>query len=240
VRLLFLEFEPADQPGRLGSGMAALGAQCDVVRTHLGDALPSLDGYQGLVALGGAMNAEDDHNHPYLPGVVELLQDARRRNLPTLGVCLGGQLLARSLGARVWRKERMEIGYFPVRITEAGQKDALFQGFSTTPIAFQWHEDAFDLPDGATLLADSSRDSFQAFRLGNSYGLQFHPEVDPQVVASWTAMDGAQLAEASEPTTTEALLRRAGEVDGVFAAQTALLCENWIAFVRDRAAAVSR
>jgi GMP synthase-like glutamine amidotransferase len=134
----------------------------------------------------------------------------------------------------------MEIGYFPVRITESGRHDPLFRGFDSQFITFQWHEDAFDLSPGATLLADSSRDSFQAFRHGNSYGLQFHPEVDPSVVGSWTAMDGAQLLEAAEPTTTEALLRRANEVDVQFAAQSALLCENWIAFVQESASAKSR
>jgi GMP synthase (glutamine-hydrolysing) len=240
MRLLFLEFEPVDQPGRLGTGMEALGAECDVVRTHLREALPSLGAYQGIIALGGAMNAEDDHHHPYLPEVVGLLREARGRGLPTLGVCLGGQLLARSLGARVWRKPQMEIGYFPVRITEYGRDDPLFLGFDRDFIAFQWHEDAFDLPPGATLLADSSRDSYQAFRSGNSYGLQFHPEVDPGVVGSWIAMDGAQLMDAAESTTAEALLRRAGDVDAQFAAQTTLLCENWMAFVRETASAKSR
>jgi GMP synthase-like glutamine amidotransferase len=213
--------------------MEALGARCDVIRTHRREPLPSLDGYEGLIVLGGAMNAEDDRNHHYLPGVVALLQEARRRDLPTLGVCLGGQLLARSLGARVWRKPKMEIGYFPVQITDPGRHDPLFRGLEAEFLAFQWHEDAFDLPAGATSLVDSRRDTLQAYRLGNSFGLQFHPEVDPDVVASWISVDGSQLLEAAEPTTPEAVIQRAHDVDDLFAAQTAILCENWMAFVAE-------
>lgn len=238
MRLLFVEFEAIDQPGRLGANLSALGMDLDVVQTHRGDQLPSLHGYHALIALGGAMNAEDDENHPYLQNVVALLQDATTRNLPTLGVCLGGQLVARSLGARVWQKKSMEIGFFPIHLTEAGQADPLFSGFDNELVAFQWHEDAFDLPERATLLADSKRDSFQAFRYRNTYGLQFHPEVDADTIESWAGFDAGSLKDASDPITLEELLRRAHAVERHFADQTKRLCENWAAIVEQNAARI--
>jgi GMP synthase-like glutamine amidotransferase len=213
-----------------------MGVDFEIVHTHGGDELPSLDGYQALIALGGAMNAEDDDNHPYLADVVTLLQDATARNLPTLGVCLGGQLIARALGARVWQKPSMEIGYFPIDLTEAGLADPLFRGFDRELMAFQWHEDAFDLPLGATLLADSTRDTLQAFRYRNSYGLQFHPEIEPNVIELWTGIDGASLEQATLPTTVQELLDRAHAVERQFSEQTKRLCANWVAIVEEAAA----
>jgi GMP synthase (glutamine-hydrolysing) len=235
MRILFIEFEAVDMPGRLGEELAAMGADIDVVRTYANDPLPALDDYHGLIPLGGAMNAEDDENHPYLKSVVNLIQEASRRNLPTMGVCLGGQLVARALGARVWRKPSMEIGYFPVDLTPEGQADPLFQGFDRELLAFQWHEDAFDLPLGATLLADSKRDTIQAFRHGYIYGLQFHPEVTPDVVQSWSNLDGAGPEIATEPIAFDTLVRHGWDVEATFSAQTKRLCENWMSIVRKNA-----
>jgi len=203
---------------------------------YRGDQLPELEGYDGVVLLGGTMNAEDDARHPYLPDVVALLQEALRRAVPVLGICLGGQLLARAVGARIWRKPAAEIGYFPIRLTEAGRADPLFQGLGDELLTLQWHYDAFDVPAGATLLADSPRDSAQAFRLGSCHGLQFHPEVTPEMVAQWSTWNPAALGAAAQPTTREKLLDTAFQEDERFAAQTRQLCENWLKIVADRAA----
>jgi GMP synthase-like glutamine amidotransferase len=234
VRVLFVQFEEDDGPGLLGEGLADLGARCDVVRPYEGDAVPSPDGVDGLVVLGGAMNAEQDAEHPYLPAVVLALRDAHRGGIPTLGVCLGGQLLARALGARVWRKDAPEVGYFPIDFTAAGRADPLFRDLPSPFLTLQWHEDAFDLPAGATLLADSRRDTLQAYRSGWSYGVQFHPEVRTHEVAAWSRAAAAMLTQAADPTTAEALLRRCRETEAAFAAQTAKLCRNLAAIVKAR------
>ena len=232
VRFLFLQFEPDDGPGRIGAGLRALNVQCEVVRLYAGAVLPSLDQYDGLVALGGAMNAEDDAHYPYLPACVAILQEAHRRDLLTLGVCLGGQLLARSRGVKIYRKEKTEIGFFAIELTEAGRADPLFEGLPDPLLTFQWHEDAFTLPEGATALADSTRDSLQAFRSGRTYGIQFHPEVEPWMLRAWATGGGAALPEAAEPTTAEALRRRFAEVEETFTAQTTQLCRNLAALAR--------
>lgn len=240
IAVLFIEFTPDDNPGRLASGLEALGARAEVARVHRGDPLPSLDHFDALVPLGGAMNAEDDEHYPYLREVVALLQEAARRTMPVLGICLGGQLLARALGARVWRKPAKEIGYFPIQLTTAGRADPLFKGLGGELLALQWHGDAFDVPEGATLLADSTRDTAQAFRHGACYGLQFHPEVTVETVARWCGWKDDALRTAAEPTTRDALLARARAVDQAFAAQTVTLCVNWHAIVEEYAAARRR
>lgn len=236
MRIVFVQFEEEDGPGRLGEGLEGGGARCAVVRPYRGDALPALEDLDGLVLLGGAMNAEQDDEHPYLPAVVGTLQDAHRRGLPTLGVCLGSQLLARALGARVWRKPAPEVGYFPIDLTAAGRADPLFRDLPSPFLTLQWHEDAFDLPAGAVLLADSRRDTLQAFRSGWSYGVQFHPEAAEREVAAWARGTGGMLRAAASPTTAEALVARCREVDDAFSAQTAQLSRNFLAIVEARAA----
>ncbi|MGH2409362.1 MAG: type 1 glutamine amidotransferase, partial [Chloroflexota bacterium] len=166
---------------------------------------------------------------------VQTLREAFQRGLPTLGVCLGGQLLARALGARVYRKEISEVGYYPVALTEAGLADPLFQNLPSRPITFQWHEDAFALPDGATLLADSPRDSLQAFRKGASVGLQFHPEVSLETLAIWAGSVMYGMAESADRVTAESLLARGRAVDEQFAAQTTQICRNFHALMRQDA-----
>jgi GMP synthase-like glutamine amidotransferase len=237
MRILVLQFDAGDGPGRLGAGLARHGAVLDVARLYAGDPLPSPDGYDALIALGGEMNAYEDDRYPFLPAAVAALQEAHRRSLPILGVCLGGQLLARALGAAVRRKPATEVGYFPISLTEAGRRDPLFAGWLGQPLTFQWHEDAFDLPDGATLLADSPRDSLQAYRHGSAYGIQFHPEVDPHMVAVWIRGGGAILPRAATPTTPEQLLATGRDVDDRFAAQTETLCANLAALIQASAGA---
>ncbi len=231
ARLLCIEFEPDIGPARLASCLESLGADVHVVRVHGGDRLPNVTQYDGVIPLGGTMNAEDDAHYPSLGETVSLLRVAARRRIPVLGICLGAQLLARSLGARIWRKSRMEVGYFPVQLTAAGRRDPLFAGFADVLLTFQWHEDAFDLPPGAALLAMSDRDTAQVFKLGSCYGVQFHPEVTEESVSSWCTATPAVLATAASPTTREALLERARETELEFAAQTAMLCENWLRIV---------
>jgi GMP synthase-like glutamine amidotransferase len=123
--------------------------------------------------------------------------------LPVLGICLGAQLLARALDARVYRAPVRELGFKPVRITDAGQKDALISAFQTGDRVFQWHEDTFELPAGAELLATGDDIPVQAFRMGPSaWGVQFHFEVDAAGVNAWL--------RAAEPS-LERVWKRSGE-----------------------------
>ncbi len=147
---------------------------------------PELDAISGLVVFGGEMNADEIERYPYLLTQRQLMRRAVDAGLPVLGICLGAQMLARALDARVYRAPLRELGFKPVRITEAGRTDPLLAAFHSGDLVFQWHEDTFDLPAGAELLAAGDDVQVQAFRMGrNAWGVQFHFEVDAEGVDAW-------------------------------------------------------
>jgi len=149
-----------------------------------GATLPELAGAAGLIFMGGPMSANDPL--PYLQTEFQVMRQAVERSQPVLGVCLGSQLLANALGARVYRNPTTEIGWFDIHLTEHAQQDALFAGLDETETVFHWHGETFDLPAGATWLAYSEACRHQAFRLNrNTYGLQFHLEVTPEMITDW-------------------------------------------------------
>jgi len=150
------------------------------------DAAPSLDGYDGLVVLGGPMSAYDDHRLPHLAVEMKLIESAMQRNLPVLGICLGAQLVARTLGARVYANHVKEIGWYDVVPSGHAEQDPLFDDFDESETLFQWHGDTFDIPNGAIHLASSHYCMNQAFRFGdNVYAFQFHLEVDEPMIRRW-------------------------------------------------------
>ncbi len=162
------------------------------------EARPSLDGYDGLVVLGGPMSAFDDAGHPHLATEVELVQRAIERDLPVLGICLGAQIIARALGAAVRPNRVKEIGWYDLSLRPEGRSDPLFAHFGPTERVFQWHGDTFDLPARAVPLASSRSCENQAFRHGDSvYGLQFHLEVDEALLHRWLSVP-VHLAELEE------------------------------------------
>lgn len=147
---------------------------------------PRLDGYHGLVVLGGPMNVDEVERHPHLATEVRVLREAIEREMPVLGICLGAQLIAGALGAAVRKSPETEIGWYDVAPTEAGRSDRLIGHFAATEKIFQWHGDTFDLPEGGVHLASSHACTNQAFRYGeNVYGLQFHLEVDEPLIGRW-------------------------------------------------------
>src|SRR5256885_6256319 len=147
---------------------------------------PALEEIGGLIVFGGEMNVDETEQHPYLLAERDLMRRAVDAGLPVLGICLGAQMLARALDARVYRAPVRELGFKTVRLTAAGQGDALLRAFQTGDRVFQWHEDTFDLPAGAELLATGDDVPHQAFRIGrNAWGVPFHFEVDADGVNAW-------------------------------------------------------
>lgn len=161
-------------------------------------ARPRLEGYRGLVVLGGPMSAHQDEEHPHLPAERELIRRAVEAEIPVLGICLGAQLIAAALGARVYPARRKEIGWYDLSLTDAGRCEPMFAHFADTERIFQWHGDTFDLPPGAVWLARSPDCAHQAFRVGDCvYGLQFHLEVDQAMIERWLTVP-AHAAEIEE------------------------------------------
>jgi GMP synthase-like glutamine amidotransferase len=166
---------------------------------------PALEEISGLIVFGGEMNVDEVDLHPQLLAQRELMRRAVDAGIPVLGICLGAQMLARAFDARVYRAPVRELGFKPVRISQLGERDPLLRAFQSGGRVFQWHEDTFDLPAGADLLASGDDVPHQAFRLGRSaWGVQFHFEVDAKGVEAWL--------RAAEPTLSRVWKRTANEV----------------------------
>jgi GMP synthase (glutamine-hydrolysing) len=150
------------------------------------DEQPNIEKYDGLIILGGPMCVDQVDSHPHLLTEIKAIKLAMERHMPVLGICLGAQLIATALGARVKANPVKEIGWYDVTPTDEGQHDPLFQTFKGTEKIFQWHGDTFDIPHGAVHLASSPECPNQAFRYGErTYGLQFHLEVDEALIHRW-------------------------------------------------------
>ncbi len=148
--------------------------------------IPKLRNYDGLVILGGPMNVDQRDEHPYLVPEVESVREFIEMDAPVLGICLGSQLIAKALGASVYKNPKKEIGWYDVHITEEGKNDPLLRAFNSTEKVFQWHGDTFEIPQGAVRLASSPACANQAFRYGDKvYGFQFHLEVDAPMIERW-------------------------------------------------------
>lgn len=188
--ILVIEHETDAPVGRLADWLCAAGAELDVWRPHEDRPLPAdLAGYSALVVMGGSPNANDDAGAPWLPAVRGLLAAAVATEVPTLGVCLGGQLLAVATGGRVEQADQPTYGASLVAKRQAAGVDPLFRGLPITPDVIQWHGDEVTrLPPGATLLASSPDAEVEAFRVGRlAWGLQFHIETTPDIVQGWAA-----------------------------------------------------
>jgi GMP synthase (glutamine-hydrolysing) len=153
-----------------------------------GAAEPDPARYDGLIFMGGAMSVND--GLPHLEREARWVAQAVEAGRPVLGVCLGAQLIAKALGASVYRNPVKEIGWFEIELTGEGAADPLFAGVGPRETVFQWHGETFDLPPGARWLASSTACCHQAFRIGSSaYALQFHLEVTPEMIADWCSQD---------------------------------------------------
>jgi GMP synthase-like glutamine amidotransferase len=189
MRLLVLQHIACEHPGVFTEVAAGRGVEPTVVELDEGEPLPDWREFDAVLAMGGPMGAGDDRDQPWLAGERELIAAVAAAGRPVLGICLGAQLLAAALGARVMSLERAEVGLLEVELTEEGRADPLFAGLDRSLVSLQWHGDTFDLPDGAIRLAGSADVANQAFRVGErAYGVQFHLEVTAEMAREWAAI----------------------------------------------------
>ena len=206
VDVLVLQHIACEPPGVYEDVLRERGATLRRVEVDAGDELPDRRAFDAIVAMGGPMSANDDDALPWLREEKKLVAEAVRAGMAFWGVCLGVQLLAASLGARVYAGAEPEVGVLPVELTEEGRGDPVFSALPPTLPALQWHGDTFDLPPGALRLAGSPAYPNQAFRFENAYGVQFHLEVSSKMAREW--MDVPAYANALEQTIGgETLLR---------------------------------
>ncbi len=185
TRILILQNLSADGPGHLASWLRAQDIPFDVFDTEAGDAYPgSVAGYSGLALLGGEMSANDDLQS--LRHAERLILEAMRADIPVIGHCLGGQLMARALGARVVASPQPEIGWQTLTVADTPTARAWF-GEPGERTVYHWHGESFELPAGAELLAGSAACPNQAFAIGRHLAMQFHVELDAGKLAVWSA-----------------------------------------------------
>lgn len=186
-----------EPPGLIAQVLEAEGVALDPVRPFLREPVPaSLDGYDGLVVMGGPMGVYEQDRYPFLQDEIRLIQAALRSNTPVLGVCLGSQLLAAALGAPVTRGPRKEIGWYPVTLRPEAAWAAGWEDVPSEFAALHWHGDVFGLPDGAVPLASSGLTPHQAFVHGHSaWGLLFHLEVTEAILVGMVETFADELRE---------------------------------------------
>ena len=185
MRALVLQHIACEPPGVFEDVLRDRGIALHRVELDEGEPLPDWREFDAIVAMGGPMSANDDAELPWLIEEKRAIGEAVRAGTPFWGVCLGVQLLAASLGARVYAGPEPEVGLLPVELTEDGRADPVFGDVDTELVTLQWHGDTFDLPTGAVRLAGSQAYANQAFRFERAYGLQFHLEVSPEMARQW-------------------------------------------------------
>jgi GMP synthase (glutamine-hydrolysing) len=186
-KLLVFQHVRHEGLGTLDPLLRGTGIQIDSVNfSREPEERPTLDGYDGLVVLGGPMGVYDTDKYPHLSLETKLIEHAAKEEMPVLGICLGAQLIASALGARVYPNGIKEIGWYDLTPTLDARDDPLFRHIERTEKVFQWHGDTFDLPRGGVHLASSPLCANQAFRYRRQiYALQFHLEIDVPTIDTW-------------------------------------------------------
>jgi GMP synthase-like glutamine amidotransferase len=182
-----IQNDPEVPLGAFAGYLDEAGIRYSTIHPCRGEELPPIEELTAVIVLGGAMGVHDTERHPFLTVLKDFIRGCVAHDIPFLGICLGGQLLADALGGEVISGSPFgEKGTLSVRLTAAGVADPLFAGVPEEFVTFQWHNDSFIIPVGAFRLAESAACPNQAFRYGeNAWGTQFHPEVDRAIVDCW-------------------------------------------------------
>ena len=227
--VLILQHLTQDGPAYLQTWLQRAGVPAVVVNSEAGDAFPgSVDAYAALAVLGGEMSANDDL--PSLRQAERLILEAMSANRPVLGHCLGGQLMARALGATVAEARAPEIGWHRVQVHPRLASRAWF-GDLAEALVFQWHYDAFALPNGAQWLAHSDACAHQAFSVGPHLAMQFHVELDAPKLRAWAQAHDPRFGAAQQASTVQSGATMLMDADERLAQQQQLadrIYERWL------------
>ena len=227
--ILIIKHIDIEGPGTLGDFLRRKGRAFKIIELGAGELLPrDLTGVDAVVVLGGPMNVYEEEKFYFLKSEDAFIKTVLKKEIPYLGICLGSQLLAKAAGAKVTQSPIKEIGWYNVKLTEAGQKDPLFKNFKEDEMIFHWHEDMFGIPRNGALLATGDGCPHQALNVGtNAYGIQFHVEITDVSIKEWCD-------EYCQKNTPERLLKAKGLLDGYrkyktqFNAQAERLYENFL------------
>jgi GMP synthase-like glutamine amidotransferase len=191
MNILVFQHLDVEHPGIFREFWAEDGHTWQAVELDTGSVIPSLDGFDLLVVMGGPMDVWQEDLYPWLKAEKRAIREwVAERAKPYLGICLGHQLLAAAIGGEVTPMTTPEVGLSPVILTYAGALDPLFASFGPTLETFQWHgAQVSKLPSDSVILAENEHSAVQAFRWGpHAYGLQYHVEITESTVADWQAI----------------------------------------------------
>lgn len=186
MRVAIVENTRITHHGQVGVALHEQAARIGLYRPWADETLPVMANYDALVVFGGEQAATDDHTHPYLPRLADLMARTADSGKATLGICLGSQIMARGLGAENRLGGTREFGWCDMTLTEAAATDPVMAALPRQFPIFQWHSDTFTLPPGSVQLATSPVAPVQCYRIGRAgYGMQFHFEVNRPMAADW-------------------------------------------------------
>jgi len=220
---------PTEGPGYFATFLQNKNIPMELVKIDEGVPVPANPGaYAGLVFMGGPMSVNDDL--PWIPPVLNLIRVAVQQDIPVLGHCLGGQLMAKALGANVTKNPIKEIGWGEVSVVASPVTDAWFDAKGGKFLAFHWHGETFSIPPGATRILESPYCANQAYVLGKHLGMQCHVEMTREMIASWCAIGQDEIAAANSPA-VQTPQQMAIEIDARVAALNAVAAQiytHWV------------
>lgn len=195
-RVLFLQNGDQDAPGLFAQVLREQGAEVEIIHAWQEEAVPATaEGWDGIAIGGGAMSAYELDEFPFLRDESLLIRAAREQGVPMFGMCLGAQLIAGACGGRVFANRQKEIGFYDLQFTPAAAADPLWRDHTAGIRPVHWHGDTFSLPPQAVLLASTEVTPNQLFSLdGRHYGLQFHLEMDAEILGTMIDSDEVALA----------------------------------------------
>ena len=220
---------PTEGPGYFATFLQNKNIPLELMKIDEGVPVPANpSAYAGLVFMGGPMSVNDDL--PWIPPVLNLIRVAVQQDIPVLGHCLGGQLIAKALGARVTKTPIKEIGWGEVSVVDSPIADAWFDAKSRTFLSFHWHGETFSIPPGASRILESPYCANQAYVLGKHLGMQCHVEMTREMIASWCAIGQDEIAAANSPA-VQTPQQMAIEIDARVAALNAVAAQiytHWV------------
>ena len=221
MRIHVLQHVPFEDEAEIGRWAKTRGHPLSRTRLYEGEPFPPRKGFDLLVVMGGPMNIYEEAEYPWLAGEKRFIEEAINGEKKLLGVCLGAQLIASVLGAKVYRNDEKEIGWFPVELTREAKGSSLFSSLPAHFTPFHWHGDTFDIPDGSLHMAKSAGCVNQAFEYdGRVAGLQFHLESTDESIQRLIENCGEELVEGEYIQTADEILSgqaRTEEAGGVLA-----------------------